>query len=107
MSVHTLPVTPARQHEIRAALEASDKALEELLRQAVLAACTGGLRPVGSIRDDRGDALTMAYLHAAEIMLDRPGLQQTLAEAMGSGTRDLPTLTRLARSCGPAGPDAA
>lgn len=108
MSVHALPVTIARQHEIRAALEASDKALEELLRQAVLAFCTGGENPVGHVREnpDR-TALSMVYLHAAEIMLDRPGLKLTLADALDRGTCDLPTLTRLARSHGSTGPDAA
>ena len=107
MSVHPLPVTAARQHEIRAALEASDKALESLLRQAVLTACTGGLNPVGSVKDSGDSTAAMAYLHAVEIVLDRPGLGQTLADAFLAGTRDLPTLIRLAHSCGPAGPDAA
>lgn len=107
MNVRSLPVTPARQREIRVALEASDKALEELLRQAVLAVTAGGMRTVGSISRNHHDGLCRAYLHAAEILLDYPGLADTLAEAVSDGVLDLPALTALARQGSPVDPDAA
>lgn len=106
MSVLTLPVSPARQHEIRAALEASDKALEELLRQAV-SAFTDSRASAFPIFSSHYRDLSMAYLHAVEIMLDRPGLSQVLGEAIDDGTCDIPALCLLARRGVPAGPDAA
>lgn len=94
MSVHTLPISQPKLLEAR---DETDEALNELLRQAVVAFHAQGLRAVGSIGGRHHLAIAHAYLHAVEIMLAKPGLKNELARSLDMKIHDIRRLARLAR----------
>lgn len=93
MSIHTLPVSPPTIRETGE----SDEALNELLRHAVIAFHAQGLRAVGSISGRHHLAIAHTYLHAIEVMLDKPGLKNELAQCLACRIFDVRRLARLAR----------
>lgn len=97
MSVHTLPLTDQRKRDIRAALDVADKALYELLRQAVAAYRTGDVRAVGSFSQRHHKAIAFAYLDSVAIILDKDGLATELKQYMDLGVYDIRRLAGIAR----------
>mgnify|MGYP003407452443 CR=1 len=99
MSIHLLPTrTPTpTQPESRTAKDESEDALNELLRQAVIAYHAQGLRAVGSISSRHHLAIAHTYLHAVEIMLAKPGLKNELVRCLDTNIFDIRRLSRLAR----------
>lgn len=95
MILHLLPSSQT-QPEARTARDESDDALNELLRQALVAFHAQGLRAVGSIGGRHHLAIAHAYLHAVEIMLGKPGLKNELARSLDMKIHDIRRLARLA-----------
>jgi hypothetical protein len=96
MNVHLLP-TRTSQPEARTAADEANDALNELLRQAVVAYHAQGLRAVGSISSRHHLAISHTYLHAVEIMLAKPGVKNELACCLDVGIFDIRRLARVAR----------
>jgi hypothetical protein len=96
MNVHTLPISQPKLLEANGRNE-TDDALNEMLRQAVVAFHAQGLRAVGSIGGRHHLAIAHTYLHAIEIMLAKPGLKDELARSLDMRIHDIRRLARLAR----------
>lgn len=99
MSIHLLPTRTSapKQPEARTAKDESEDALNELLRQAVVAYHAQGLRAVGSISGRHHLAIAHTYLHAVEILLAKPGLKNELAQCLDTNIHDVRRLARVAR----------
>lgn len=113
MSIHALPVTRQRQHDIRVALEITDTAINELLRLAVASYSGAGLHVVNSARRtvpnlrvvtenplDRESNLAAgnAYLQSVEVILDKPGLGEYLQELLSDSVHDVRHLAAISHS---------
>lgn len=106
MKVFTLPVTEQRSHEVRAALEISDNALNELLRLAVVESRAASQRVASSPAGTIHARAFAAYLEAVAVILDKPGVEEVLAESIDSGIFDIRKLAAIARDWdGPEDPD--
>lgn len=97
MSIHLLSTRTQTQPDTRTAKDESGDALNELLRQAVIAYHAQGLRAVGSISSRHHLGISHAYLHAVEIMVGKPGLKNELAQCLDVNIHDVRRLARLAR----------
>lgn len=106
LKVFTLPVSEQRSHEVRAALDVSGNAVNELLRRAVVEARAARSRvpasPAGTVHSR---AMT-AYLESISVILDKPGLDEVLSESIRAGIFDIRKLAATARNWdGPEGPE--
>lgn len=97
LKVFTLPVSEQRSHEVRAALDISGNAVNELLRRAVVEARAARRRipasPAGTIHSR---AMT-AYLESISVILDKPGVEEVLSVSICAGTFDIRKLATIAR----------
>lgn len=106
LKVFTLPVTEQRSHEVRAALEASCKAVNELLRRAVVEARAARHRVPSSPAGTVHARAIVAYLEAVSIVLDKPGVEEPLADGICAGIFDIRKLAAIAHDWdGTEGPD--
>lgn len=97
MKVFTLPVTEQRSHEVRSALDASDKAVHELLRRAVVESRAARQRIPSSPAGTVHTRAAAAYLEAVAVVLDKPGVEEALTIRVHAGIFDIRKLAAVAR----------
>lgn len=106
MNVLAFPATDlARSVAERAAVNAADRPLREMLRKAVVAYRAGEDRTPGSIDHRHHLAVAHAYLDAAEIVTEATGGASELSQCLDMAILDIRKLTRIARDYAGLRPD--
>lgn len=105
MNVLALPVSQERNLEVRAALEMTGKAVDELLHRAVVESRTARTRLPASPAGQIHARAAAVYVHAVAIILDKLGLDRELGALLDAGEFDIRKLAAFARNWNPDGPD--
>ncbi|MCC3299338.1 hypothetical protein [Arthrobacter caoxuetaonis] len=105
MKVIALPVTEERNHEVRAALEMTGNAVNELLALAVVESRAARTRLQASPAGQLHARAAAAYTKSVAVLLDKPGVDDELNLLLDAGEFDIRKLAGFARSWTPEDPD--
>lgn len=105
MKVLALPVTEERNLEVRAALEMTDRAVNELLALAVVESRAARTRLPASPAGQLHARAASAYTKSISVILDKAYVDAELNSLLDAGEFDIRKLANFARSWAPEDPD--